>query len=81
MERKYYYKTKHSTYRRRNDRRIKDIYEFLYNNATVFLQRKKDKFLEIIGRLEARSRKSQDNNRGIKRESLSETTRSEGLTE
>ena len=44
---------------------IKKIYEFLYRDATIYLNRKKEKFEIINGRLETNSQKSQDYEDGI----------------
>lgn len=47
---------------------IKKIYNFLYKDATIFLDRKQEKFKTVIGRLKTSSQKSSDDENGIKLE-------------
>ena len=47
---------------------LKRIYNFLYKNSTIYLERKKDKFIELFSRSEPKSQKTQNDENGIKLE-------------
>ena len=51
------------------NRQVMRIYDFLYKDATIYLERKKKKFEIIKGRLKTKSQKSSEYKDGIKLES------------